>query len=338
MFLVCKKHQKKIDLNKKRDRTNKKGFSMLFDLEPSDFNFCKDVWSVILQFVPTWQLAKFRVINKRFDGLVTTEMRKRCVTLDDHVSIALLLDFAYQDCIVSHATYQGKEYYPCDTFWCERPEDVPERDYDPNEVCDADMFDYDLECFVRKLGPIDKEKWLAHEKIGLSYEELKTIFPKLPKMCSLYFHPPSIVANDPEKIIYHFDVADPDAMGYPRRRLGKAVMEFRGCTLVYMPHAMWLINKVGRMNPDHRGQNHMNIVLDWQDEFVIPAGIHSVYDIVQSCFRIKGNKFENSYEMFCRIISVDYPEKRSRDIEELSKVIDFDDSEWFVTMGVAYGS
>ena len=54
---------------------------MLFDLEPSDFNFCKDVWSVILQFVPTLQLAKFRAVSKKFNGLVTTEMRKRCVTL-----------------------------------------------------------------------------------------------------------------------------------------------------------------------------------------------------------------------------------------------------------------
>ena len=258
--------------------------------------------------------------------------------LDDPVSIALMLDFAYQDCIVSHVTYQGQEYYPCDTFWFERPEDVPERDYDPNHECDADMFDYDMECFLRKLAPIDKEKWIAHEKIGSSYEELKTIFPKLPKMCSLYFHPPSVVPDEPEEIIYHFDVADPDAMGCPRRRLGKAVMEFRGCSLVYLPHAMLLINKVGRMNPDHRGQNHMNIVLDWHEEFLIPAGIHSVYDIVQSCFRIKGNKFENNYEMFCRMIDEDDLENKSELLEELSNYIDFDDSEWFVTQCIDHGS
>ena len=116
-------------------------------------------------------------------------------------------------------------------------------------------------------------------------------------------------------------------------------MEFQGCSLVYLPHAMLLINKLGRMNPDHRGQNHMNIVLDWHEEFLIPAGIHSVYDIVQSCFRIKGNKFENNYEMFCRMIDEDDLENnKSEVLEELSNYIDFDDSEWFVTQCIDHGS
>jgi hypothetical protein len=95
--------------------------SRLLAFEPSDFNFCKDVWSVILQFIPPLQLAKFRAVSRLLHRLVTTETHKQCVLLNDEFTIAQMIDFAYRGCIVSHVTYQRREYYPCDTFWCERP-------------------------------------------------------------------------------------------------------------------------------------------------------------------------------------------------------------------------
>jgi hypothetical protein len=319
-------------------------------LEPGDFNFCKDLWSVLLQFIPTMQLAKFRAVNKLFQRLVTTEMHKRCVTLDDEFVIAQIIDFAYRECVVSHVTYQGRDYYPCDTFWCERPHDVPEREHDPNVKCDADHDDFDvaLECFVEELSEQDMEEWLMHQKAGTSYEELARLFEGLPKRCPFESaqHPileiPSNTDSNEDhqqhQIIYHFDVADPDALGSVRQRLGKAVMVFQGCSLVYLPHAIRLVNTEG-INEDHRGCNHLNIELDWYEEYVIPAGVHSVYDIVQSCFRIKGNKFENHYEMFCRIVDVeDFDTENSEDMEELSRVIDFEDSEWTVTPVIDHGS
>jgi hypothetical protein len=331
-------------------RKHMDAMAMLTVLEPSDFNFCKDVWSVIVQFIPTLQLAKFRAINKLFYRLVTVEMHKRCVTLDDEFVIAQIMDFAYRECVVSHVTYQGRVYYPCDSFWCERPPGVPERDYDPNLKCDADHDDFDVavECFVEQLSEEDMEKWLVHQKAGTSYEELARLFEGLPKRCPfesaqhpILEIPSNNDSNDDHQqhqIIYHFDVADPDALGSVRQRLGKAVMVFQECSLVYLPHAIHLVNTEG-INEDHRGSNHMNIELDWYEEYVIPAGIHSVYDIVQSCFRIKGNKFENHYEMFCRIIDVDdFDVEDSLDVEELSRVIDFEDSEWTVTPVIDHGS
>jgi hypothetical protein len=311
--------------------------AMLTVLEPSDFNFCKDVWSVIVQFIPTLQLAKFRAINKLFQRLVTTEMHKRCVTLDNPVSIAQLLDFAYQECILSHVTYQGREYYPCDTYWCERSLGLPERDYDPNLKCEASCFEYDLERFLQRLGQPDKQKWCDLREAGTSNQQLMAIFKKLPQMCPFYFHTPTIPSN-PEQIMYHFDVADPNAMGYVRERFGKAIMVFQRCSLVYLPHTVQLINNAG-VNDDHRGRNHLNIELDWHGEYTIPAGIHSVYNIVQSCFRIKGNKFENNYEHFGRIFDADdFDSENSEDMEELLGVVDFDGSEWIVTPSIGHGS
>jgi hypothetical protein len=354
-----KKHRKEYQFEQRKWRTRNKGErketmdakAMLTALEPGDFNFCKDVWSVIVQFIPTMQLAKFRAVNKLFQRLVTTEMHTRCVTLDDEIMIAQIIDFAYRECVVSHVTYQGRDYYPCDAFWCERPHDVPEREYDPNLKCDADHDDFDvaLECFVEELDELDMEKWLLHQKAGTSYEELAWLFEGLPKRCPFESgeHPilevPSPIDDGDghhheQLIVYHFDVADPDALGSVRERLGKAVVVFQGCSLVYLPHAIRLVNTEG-VNEDHRGCNHMNIELDWYEEYVIPAGIHSVYDIVQSCFRIKGNKFENHYEMFCRIIDVEeFNSENSEDMEELLRVIDFEDSEWTVTPVIDHGS
>ena len=313
----------------------------MLDLEPSDFNFCKDVWSVIMQFIPTLQLAKFRAVSTVFRRLVTTEMHKQCVTLDDPISIAYMVDFAYQGCIVSHVTYQGREYYPCDTYWCERPAHLPTQDYDPNLKCDADDgVKGKLKWFVKGLSQPDKDKWLSLQQAGTScYEELATIFEGLPEMCPFYFHPP-VIPNNSEQFIYHFDVADPNAMGYARKRLGAALMVFQGCSLVYLPHAMQLVNDQG-MNGDHRGRNHLNIELDWHQEYIIPAGMHSVYDIVLSCFRIKGNKFENNYENFSSFIGYDGIDPDDpEDMAELSEVIDFDfdDSEWIVTPAIGHGS
>jgi hypothetical protein len=316
---------------------------MLTALEPGNFNFCKDVWSVLLQFIPTMQLAKFRAISKLFCRLVTTEMQKRCITLDDEITIAEIIDFAYRECIVSLVTYQGRDYYPCDTYWCERPADLLDRDYDPNVKCDADHDDFDvaLECFAEELDELDMEKWRMHQKAGTSYEELARLFEGLPKRCPFESgqHPiVDVPSHQQQLIVYHFDVADPDALGSVRQSFGKAVMVFQECSLVYLPHAIRLVNTEG-VNEDHRGSNHMNIELDWYEEYVIPAGIHSVYNIVQSCFRIKGNKFENHYEMFCRIIDVDdFDVEDSEDIEELSRVIDFEDSEWTVTPVIDHGS
>jgi hypothetical protein len=227
---------------------------MLTALEPSDFNFCKDVWSVVLQFIPTLQLAKFRAVSRLFRRLVTTELHKRCVTLDDEFVIAQIIDFAYRECVVSHVTYQGREYYPCDTYWCERPADLLDRDYDPNVKCDADHDDFDVavECFVEQLSEEDMEKWLVHQKAGTSYEERARLFEGLPKRCPFESgeHPilevPSFYNDDDHQlIVYHFDVADPEASGSVRQRLGKAVMVFQGCSLVYLPHAIRLVNTEG---------------------------------------------------------------------------------------------
>jgi hypothetical protein len=268
-------------------------------LEPSDFNFSKDVWSVIIQFIPVQQLAKFRIVNM-FQRLVTIEQRKRATTLDDPISLAQIMDFAYLNCIVSHVTHQRMEYYPFNTLWYKRPVDLLEREHDPNLTCDGDESD---ECETRE---------------------------------------DDILIPDPgESIIYHFNTVDRKFQGDGGINYGKAKMVMFEKSLVYLPHAVRLINKRG-MNHDHRGRNHANIMLDLHKEYTIPAGIHSVYDIVQSCFRIKGNKFENNYEMFCSFLDEDFDPKQPKDedLKDICDVIVFDSKkcEWKVSPNIDHGS
>jgi hypothetical protein len=170
------------------------------------------------------------------------------------------------------------------------------------------------------------------------------LFEGFPKMCPFEQGQRPVIKPDrnddqqQQQIIYHFDTADPEALGSVRDQLGPASMVFQGCSLVYLPNAIRMINGEG-MNEDHRGRNHLNIELDWHEEYLIPGGMHSVYNIVQSCFRIKGNKFENHYELVCRIIDTeDFDPEESVYMEELTTVVSFDDEEWLVTPMISHGS
>jgi hypothetical protein len=221
-------------------------------------------------------------------------------------------------------------------FGVNDPAGLLDRDHDPNVKCDADHdnFSVAVRSFVEELNEREKEKWLMHRKARTSYEELARSFDGFPKACPFEHgqHPIIVPShNDHQQIVYHFDRADPEALGSARDRLGPARMVFQGHSLVYLPHAVRLINEEG-MNDDHRGRNHMNIELDWHEEYVIPAGMHSVYDLVQSCFRIKGNKFENHYEMFCQIVDEeDVDPDNSESVDEWARVVSFDGVQWIVT-------
>ena len=75
----------------------------------------------------------------------------------------------------------------------------------------------------------------------------------------------------------------------------------------------------------------MNIQLDFHSEYTIAAGAHSVYDIVQSCYRIKGNKFENWFEDFDELVM----ENRDGEdwdalLEELADKIYLEEDTWIV--------
>ncbi len=277
------------------------GADVVLTLEPSDFNFSKDVWSVIIQFIPTLLLAKFRCVNKMFQSLITIEQRNRAVTLDDHLSLGVITSFAFEKCIVSHVTYQEKDYYPFNTIWYNRPSDFPEQEHDPTFDCNGDDSD---ECETKN-------------------EDIL------------------IPAEDSDPIKYHFKarrnrcpyVCDEE----PAQKVQMLIFEK---SLVYLPHAVRLINTDG-INSDHRGRNHANIQLDFSSEYTIPAGVHSVYDFVQGCFRIKGNKFENFYELVT-MMSPDFDPNNltKHDITELTTLITFDSNkpEWIVTPNIDHGS
>jgi hypothetical protein len=115
-------------------------------------------------------------------------------------------------------------------------------------------------------------------------------------------------------------------------------MVFQGCSLVDLPHPVCLVNGAVGKNAGCWGCNHANIELRCHEEYVIPAGIHAVYNIVQSCFRIKANKFENYYEQF---LPIRCPEKYKWNdpdgMHALSLVVAFRFSDWIARPLIARG-
>jgi hypothetical protein len=160
---------------------------------------------------------------------------------------------------------------------------VPERDHDPNQVCDDPMDDKlfrPIQCkysFSSFLGEAINLK--PHQICVLDHENaFPIVTPKSGQFVRYHFRH-GLCRND-EELLEAYNSSE---------------MLFRGSSLVYLPHSIKLFNKHG-LPLSHEGSDHMNIRLDFHSEYVIPAGVHSVYNIVQSFYRIKGNKFENFYE------------------------------------------
>ena len=87
----------------------------------------------------------------------------------------------------------------------------------------------------------------------------------------------------------------------------------------------WNVTNDMGMNCDHRGSNHLGIYIEHlhDDVVEIPAGDYKFSDLANLLWRLKGNKFDNQYEMVCTV-----------DREN----VDFQDGTMYVSLPVDHGS
>lgn len=57
------------------------------------------------------------------------------IVLNDPKTIAEFIDFVFHELEVSHLLWNGKSWYPWDTYYRTRPKNLEFRDWDPDHVC-----------------------------------------------------------------------------------------------------------------------------------------------------------------------------------------------------------
>jgi len=104
-------------------------------------------------------------------------------------------------------------------------------------------------------------------------------------------------------------------------------MTFQGHKRVIIDKRINIENDNGTLNDDHRGSNHM--ALDINHLFnpfqVIEHGEYDIFDLANIVWRIKGNKFENHYELVL-------------ELEPNNYVFKGIDQSYYVSVGVDHGS
>jgi len=260
------------------------------------------------------------------------------ITIDTAFDIAKILDFAYHECFMHFVTFKGKSYYPCDTQWYKRDDKNREGDasHDSNNVCTGYFDCYDSEEFLEKFASLLKGEDLV------KYHKLKTSkksYSDWSRITDLIVE----AAHEQEDSL--------SKIAQPRKEDGQIRYSFQTCvtgrclsltnyqgfTNVKLNHNLCITNDMGFENSDHRGSNHVNINLnyDFNGQITIPAGELTIQEFVEKCYRIKGNKFDNQYELFCHFTK--------NEDGEFDIVLQDDEDDpaiktWFATVAVDHGS
>jgi len=85
------------------------------------------------------------------------------------------------------------------------------------------------------------------------------------------------------------------------------------------------------VNHDHRGSNHMKLNINhaFTGKVFIPEGVYTYKKLADLIWRVKANKFDNNYELFCIIDRYKY--------SEIFKFIPCTDM-WVINLPVDHGS
>jgi hypothetical protein len=163
----------------------------------------------------------------------------------------------------SHVDYKDKSFYPW-TVHCTGTGIKRDRD-------DSRIYDPDYEC------------------IG-SYSHTWTKTP-----------PKSIIVNNFQDIKIHF-FQEQDLLFNKINQVDDALSNkhlHTGIDPVLLVDDITLVNKIGTINPDHRGSNHLALDLSYifSHKVFIPKGIYNFYDLARIAWQIKGNLFDNYYEL-----------------------------------------
>jgi hypothetical protein len=176
---------------------------------------------------------------------------------------------------VSHVEYDNKSYYPWSTIWYDRPENIKNdtsRTHDPNHEC----FGY------------DEHEWYNDEYNEYKKDENDYITDELEKS--------KIIIKNEKDIKINF-IKDTCTDNWIDSELSKELHD--GDDDVYLSRDVTIFNDIGRINQDHRGSNHFALDISslFRKKVHIPKGTHNFYDLARIAWQIKGNLFDNQYEL-----------------------------------------
>jgi hypothetical protein len=207
--------------------------------------------------------------------------------LDKAVDVARAINCAFHDYCVSHLEWQGKSWYSHTVNSWREKRWVPigeVGEHDPDHVCYGYWSHvWDANAEDKDGDPNDKEPFPYTPLKVAKVEDFRHVF----------------------------------------------VSEDRGCAFqldeVVRLITPWYVSNDMGMNCDHRGSNHLGIYIEhlMEDAIEIPAGDYKFADLANLLWRLKGNKFDNQYEMVCTV-----------DRENL----DFQDGTLYVELPVDHGS
>lgn len=114
--------------------------------------------------------------------------------------------------------------------------------------------------------------------------------------------------------------------------------------MVELKHKLILHHSCG-INSDIRGTNRMALDLDdiFTGKCVIEPGVYPILDVMNIMWRVKGNKFDNWYELFSRIVETEdtsdgNPHFSKRDRNKILDRVVFLNGCWDIECCVDHGS
>ncbi|HMP28127.1 MAG TPA: hypothetical protein PKD85_00920 [Saprospiraceae bacterium] len=209
------------------------------------------------------------------------------------------VNFVYQQNRVVCVDISGERYYPHTTYWTDSSSN--RGDNDPDIKCDGyyghlykDSLFEQMEEYKNIIKDLDDNK-----ESDVEYQEFVSKLLGTVKPASW------------NEVSHVFDFE------------GK--LKYKSFKKIKMAHDLIVTNEMGCLNDDHRGSNHMAVDLDhlFDSEVIIKAGVYDVEEVMDIMWRIKGNKFDNNYEMFFTL-----------NIEN----VEFHGGQWYINCGVDHGS
>lgn len=306
--------------------------------------FPKEVWMVIVRYLDLNDIMQLKLVSKKFDVFIKPELKSRALSIDNARSIAELIDFSYHENELTYVIYDNKSYFPRTNTWTSRSVDnfdnmqmIPElflkhgtvdqykcdldRSHDPNIICNGySDCEYESESqYLLAKNSLDKDelnRWEELKEMDNEEDLSSSDEQELRELTSEIMLDPI----EPEDLIkYVFN--------------NNKILTYKNYELVYFPNDVKIYNNMG-INDDHRGSNHYNIQLDYSEEYTFDKGFHSIYDIVQGCFRLLSHKNDGNYEMICNFIHED--EEDDNNIE--SNITQTKSGDWIVSLIIDHGS
>jgi hypothetical protein len=270
-----------------------------------------DIWQLFVKIFPTPQLFLCRRLSHRHYELATLELSKRAdIDISNGVEATAFIDLFFRTILVDHVEYQGQLWYPRPNHWFGCQDGRGE--HDPALYCEGTLscWDEDEEHAQSVLSDAEFQGYRSQHLWDGRWQALG----KLKKNPPAAFQP--LVPRNDDAIIYHCDFVcmevdvvcemlndddHPAIVEELVRKFGTIYNDVdeaeRKNLLIHVAKELRITNPHG-INDDHRGSDHMNIALPFNDSVFVKPGVYTLHALTQQLITLRSHKFENWYELY----------------------------------------